>query len=325
MKRILVAGGCGFIGSHLVDRLVEDGEKVTIVDNLSSGRLENIAGVRDRVTLIQSDVESVSGIDGFDVVVNLASRASRAEWERFPVEICLANSVGQRRLVEIALQNGARYLFASTSEVYGDPQQIPTSETYVGRIDPRGTRAPYDESKRFGETLLLAYVREKGLTATVARIFNTYGPRMRGDDLYGRVVDRFLRQALSTQPLTVYGDGSQTRSFTYVTDTVHGLVTLLELGRSGEVYNLGNDIETRVIDLARMVLRMTGSSSELVFHPLPPDDPKRRMPEISKLRSLGWFPHFSLESGLKRTIQAMNADPPQRTDRLNRRRISGSI
>lgn len=307
MKRILVAGGCGFIGSHLVDRLVEDGERVTIVDNLTSGRLENIAGVRDRVTLIQADIESVTGLDGFDVVVNLASRASRAEWEKFPVEVCLANSAGQNRLVEIALQTGARYLFASTSEVYGDPQRIPTPETYVGRIDPSGTRAPYDESKRFGETLLLAYVRERGLSATIARVFNTYGPRMRGDDLYGRVVDRFLRQALSSRPLTVYGDGNQTRSFTYVSDTVGGLLTLLERGDSGGIYNLGDDHETRVIDLARLVLKLTGSSSALAFRPLPPDDPKRRAPDTTKLRSLAWTSEVSLEAGLELMINATRA------------------
>jgi nucleoside-diphosphate-sugar epimerase len=305
MTRILLAGGCGFLGSHIAEELVRRDYEVVIVDNLSSGRQENLAGLTGRVRLVQEDIVRLSLRERFDVVLNLASRASRAEWERFPVEVCLANSLGHDNLLRIALQSGSRYILASTSEVYGDPEVIPTPEGYVGRIDPTRSRAPYDESKRFAETLLLAYVRERQLDGTIARIFNSYGPRMRGDDLYGRVVDRFLRQALRGEPITVYGNGSQTRAFTYVDDTVQGLLTLISSGKSGEVYNVGSDVETKILDLAQTVRRMTGSTSELTFRPLPQDDPKRRAPDVSKIRSLGWSPVVDLETGLARTIEAI--------------------
>lgn len=307
MRRVLIAGGCGFLGSHLAEELVRRNFEVVVVDNLSSGQLQNLESLGSRVTVVRENIEELSIREAFDCIVNLASRASRGEWEKYPLEICLSNSLGHDNLLRLALNCGARYLFASTSEVYGDPEVVPTPESYIGRVDPTRSRAPYDESKRFAETLLLAYVREKGLNGTIARIFNSYGPRMRGDDLYGRVVDRFLRQALSNAPLTVYGDGSQTRAFTYVSDTVRGLVTLLEAGHAGEVYNLGTDVETRILDLARTVKRLTGSSSELSFRPLPPDDPRRRVPDSSRLRSLGWTPEVGLEAGLRRTIEAMHA------------------
>lgn len=184
---------------------------------------------------------------------------------------------------------------------------VPTPESYVGRIDPTRSRAPYDESKRFAETLLLAYVRERGLNGIIARVFNTYGPRMRGDDLYGRVVDRFLSQALKSEPLTVYGDGSQTRSFAYVSDTVRGLMTLIDTGHIGEVYNLGAELETTVLDLAHIVKRLTKSSSEIIFRALPPDDPKRRAPDTAKIRALGWSTEVDLETGLERTVEGMRA------------------
>jgi UDP-glucuronate decarboxylase len=305
MSRVLVAGGCGFLGSHLTEELVRRGYEVVVVDNLASGRVQNLAGLGKRVRLVREDISQLSIRGKFDVIVNLASRASRGEWEKYPVEICLSNSLGHDRLLRLASKNGARYLFTSTSEVYGDPEVVPTPESYIGRIDPTRSRAPYDESKRFAETLLLAYVREKGLNGTIVRIFNTYGPRMRGDDLYGRVVDRFLKQALKNEPLTVYGDGSQTRAFTYVSDTVRGLVMLLEAGRVGEVYNLGTDVETTVLDLARTVKRLTRSSSTISFRPLPPDDPKRRAPETAKMKALGWSAQVELEAGLQRTIEAM--------------------
>lgn len=307
MRRVLVAGGCGFLGSYLVESLVAAGDRVTVVDNLSSGQLSNIVGLGKRVLFVKANVEELPKLGRFDVVVNLASRASRVEWEKYPLEVCTTNSVGQNNLLQLASQNGARYVFTSTSEVYGSPERVPTPETYVGRIDPAGSRAPYDESKRFGETLLLAFVREKGLDATIARVFNTYGPRMRAGDLYGRVIDRFIQQALTNSPLTVYGDGSQTRAFAYVDDTVRGLVSLIEHGRSGEAYNIGSDIETRVIDLARLVRQLSGSSSEIEFRQLPPDDPKRRLPELTKMRSLGWSPEVPLDVGLKRTIEAVQA------------------
>lgn len=305
MKRVLVAGGCGFLGSHLVELLVGAGNEVTVVDNLSSGRFSNIEELGNRIRFVEADIEELVGLDNFEIIVNLASRASRMEWEKYPLEVCTTNSVGQNNLLRLAHRNGARYVYTSTSEVYGNPDTIPTPETYVGRVDPAGSRAPYDESKRFGETLLLSYVRETGLNATVARVFNTYGPRMRGGDLYGRVIDRFIQQALTSEPLTVYGDGTQTRSFAYVDDTVRGLVSLIEHGKAGEVYNIGSDVETRIIDIAHLVRRLTGSSSEIEFHRLPPDDPKRRLPEITKIRSLGWTPTVPLDEGLERTIGAM--------------------
>jgi UDP-glucuronate decarboxylase len=305
MNRVLVAGGCGFVGSHLVEVLVSRGLDVTVVDNLTSGQMQNLAGIESRVKLVRADISELPSLDPFDTIINLASRASRPEWEKYPIQVCLANSLGQNNLLRLAVTSRARYLFTSTSEVYGDPDEIPTPETYSGRIDPSGSRAPYDESKRFGETLLLAYVRELGLDATIARVFNTYGPRMRGDDLYGRVVDRFLRQALANRPLTVYGDGSQTRSFCYVADTVRGLVTLLDRGRPGETYNVGSHEETRILDLAQIVQRLTGTRSEIEFRPLPPDDPKRRVPNTSKIRNLGWSPEVSLEPGLRRTLESV--------------------
>jgi UDP-glucuronate decarboxylase len=307
VRRALVAGGCGFLGSHLVEELVRREYDVVVVDDLSSGRAENLASLGNRVRMIRADIASAEIPERFDAVCNLASRASRAEWERYPVAVCLANSVGHQNLLRVALESEATYLFASTSEVYGNPDVLPTPETYVGRIDPTGSRSPYDESKRFAETLLLAHVREHGLRGTVARIFNTYGPRMRGDDLYGRVVDRFVCQAIASAPLTVYGDGRQTRAFSYVSDTVAALVTLLERGRAGEVYNVGSDRETPVLDLARLVQRLAGSSSTIEFRPLPPDDPRRRVPETSRLRALGWAPRVDLEDGLARTIEAMRA------------------
>ncbi len=307
MTRILVAGGCGFIGSHLTEQLLSEGYIVTVVDNLSSGRVENLQGVISEVNLVRQDVGNLEIAGPFDVVINLASRASRREWETHPVDVCLANSLGQYKLLELALRDDARYLFVSTSEVYGDPQELPTPETYVGRIDPSGSRAPYDESKRFGETLLLAYVREHQLNATIARVFNTYGPRMRGDDLYGRVVDRFVHQGISGSPITVYGDGSQTRSFAYVTDTVRGLLVLLKKAEVGGIYNVGAGSETRILDLARLVQRLTGDRSDIVFRALPPDDPKRRIPDTRKLRELGWSQEVSLEAGLAHVIREASA------------------
>lgn len=302
MKRVLLAGGAGFLGSHLTEQLLCEGFEVTVVDDFSSGRKSNLASVQERIKVIEGNIASFSHKTPFDFVLNFASRASRAEWEAYPTDVSLANSVGSYNLIRIALESKARYLYASSSEVYGDPEIIPTPETYVGKTDSVGPRSPYVESKRFGETLLKSFERQYGLDGVIIRLFNTYGPRMRGGDFYGRVIDRFIGQACLGTPLTVYGDGSQTRAFTYVEDTVAGVITVMKNGVSGEVYNIGSDHETRIIDLARSVIRATKSNSTTVFSQLPRDDAKRRAAEISKVKKLGWLPRVDLETGLRRTV-----------------------
>lgn len=308
MSRILVAGGAGFLGSHLSELLLSHGHEIVIVDDLSSGLLRNIEPVRDRVTFISSDIVSARPEGDFDVVINLASRASRIEWETFPVHVALTNSAGNNNLISISRESDALYIYASSSEVYGNPSVVPTPEDYLGRVSTTGTRSPYDEGKRFGESLVKAYERQYGLKTIIIRFFNTYGPRMRGGDLYGRVIDRFIKQATSGTPLTVYGDGSQTRSFTYVDDSVRAINTLIEKGRIGEVYNVGSDKEIRIIDLAEKIIEVTDSRSRIEFRELPPDDPVRRSADISRMRSIGWKPVTSLHDGVRRTIGKLAED-----------------
>ena len=303
MKKVLLAGGAGFLGSHLSELLVADGYAVTIVDNLSSGRYSNIENISDKISFIESDIIDLDYGKETDYVLNLASRASRKEWENYPVEVALTNSEGSNNLIKLALKNKARYLFASSSEVYGNPEVMPTPEDYEGKVSSIGTRSPYDEGKRFGEALVKAYERQHDLDGIILRLFNTYGPRMRGGDLYGRVVDRFVQQALSNEKVTVYGRGIQTRSFTYVSDTVSAIKLSMELGKKGAVLNIGSDSEIRIIDLAGLIIRLSGSGSSIEHLDRPESDPDRRSAEISAINSLGWRPEIGLEEGIKKTIE----------------------
>lgn len=302
--KILLAGGAGFLGSYLSERLVIKNHEVHILDNFASGLRDNLRTIEDRISIIKEDVTNFRSDEEFELVINFASRASRAEWEKHPVDVALSNAIGSKNLIEIALNSDALYLYASSSEVYGDATQVPTPETYMGAVSTTGSRSPYDEGKRFGDAITKAYERQYGLKNIILRFFNTYGPRMRGGDFYGRVVDRFVQQAIHNKPLTVYGDGLQTRSFTYVQDTINGILTILDRGKVGEVYNIGSDKETTVLELANMIKKVSDSNSGIVFSQLPENDPKRRAADITKLRELGWYPKISLEEGIREVIKS---------------------
>jgi nucleoside-diphosphate-sugar epimerase len=306
--RILVAGGAGFLGSHLCDALLERGDVVVCVDNFVTGRRRNIEHLLHRpdFTLVEHDVvhpldPSFQDAGALDVVMNLASPAAPADFSGIPLEILDVGSRGTRELLELALRHGARFFQASTSEVYGDPLVHPQPETYWGHVNPIGERSVYDEAKRFGEAITMAYHRTHGLDVRISRIFNTYGPRMHPHD--GRVVSNFVVQALRGEPLTIYGDGSQTRSFCYVSDEVRGFLALLDGDETGPV-NIGNPVEFTMLELAELVLELTGSHVELVHEPLRHrDDPKQRQPDITLARQrLGWEPVVTLREGLERTI-----------------------
>ena len=303
MTRVLVAGGAGFLGSHLTERLLKEGYDLAVVDDLSSGQESNLSSIIERIEFIRSDISNLDYTKPFDILINLASRASRVEWETYPVEVALSNSLGNNNLIKLALKHKALYIYASSSEVYGNPDVVPTPETYVGRVSTVGSRSPYDEGKRFGEALVKSYEKEYGLRNIIIRFFNTYGPRMRGGDFYGRVVDRFIQQAIKGEPITVYGDGNQTRSFTYISDCIEAVYLLIKRGTIGEVYNVGNDVETRILDLAKLVKAVADSDSEINFFSLPPDEPIRRSADITKLRTLGFRHCIPLEKGIKSTIQ----------------------
>ncbi|NOZ82637.1 MAG: SDR family oxidoreductase [Euryarchaeota archaeon] len=307
--RVLVTGGAGFLGSWICEYLLSDGASVTCVDNFASGLKSNVSHLmqNENFRLVEHDISKPLELSQrFDLVMHLASRASPFEFEKYPIEILMANTMGTVHALEIARRSEARLLYASTSEVYGDPapEFVPTPESYNGNVSTTGPRSCYDEAKRAGEAFVMAYRRQYGMDTRIVRIFNTYGPRMRSDDIYGRVVPRFIEQALTGKPITVFGTGEQTRSFTYVTDEVDGILRLAYVDEAeGEVVNIGNNRETRIIELAELIKRLTGSESEITFHPLPKDDPKRRAPDISKARRLlNWKPEVSLEEGLRRTI-----------------------
>ncbi len=309
-QEVLVTGGAGFLGSWTCEVLVEQGAGVTCLDNLASGRAENIGALHERENFefIEHDIsKSIEFDKKFDLVMHLASRASPFEFERYPIQILKANTLGIWVALGIAKRHGARFLYTSTSEIYGDPDPsfVPTPESYNGNVNPVGPRSCYDEAKRAGEAFVIAYRNEHGMDTRIVRIFNTYGPRMRSGDIYGRVVPRFIDQALKGEPITVFGDGEQTRSFTYVSDEVGGILRLATLeDGGGEVVNLGSERENRVIELAELVKKLTNSKSEITFHPLPKDDPKRRCPDTSKAKEiLGWEPKISLEEGLGETIE----------------------
>ncbi|MCD1294174.1 epimerase [Methanocella sp. CWC-04] len=302
----LVTGSAGFIGSHLCDHLLEKGERVIAVDNFGSGNKENINHLegKEDFKFIKHDIREPLKLDEkVDFVYNLASRASPADFDKFPVEIMMTNSLGVYNIINVAMEHKARFLMASTSESYGDPEISPQSETYWGHVNPVGPRSCYDESKRFSEALTMTFIRHHGLDGRIIRIFNTYGPRMRLDD--GRVVPNFVTQALSGNPMTVYGDGSQTRSFCYVSDLVRGIYMMMHSPKAkGEVINLGNPVEMTVMEFARLIKQKSGSDSEIVFKPLPENDPLQRKPDITKARGiLGWEPEIRVEEGLDITMK----------------------
>jgi dTDP-glucose 4,6-dehydratase len=303
-RRAVVTGGAGFLGSHLCRRLHQAGWEVVAVDDLSTGRRETVADLLsgDRFTLVEHDVaRGIPVEDRVDAVLHFASAASPPEYLARPLETLAAGSEGTRHALELAREHGARFLLASTSEVYGDPLQHPQREDYWGNVNPVGPRSVYDEAKRFAEALATAYHRTHGVDTKIARIFNTYGPSMQPSD--GRVVSNFVAQAANRRPLTVYGDGTQTRSFCFVDDEVRGLLALLESDWQGPM-NLGNPDEFTVLELAKLVLEVTGSRSEIVFEDLPDDDPARRQPDISLAqRVLGWRPEVELREGLRRTLE----------------------
>jgi dTDP-glucose 4,6-dehydratase len=307
--RLVVMGGGGFLGSHLCDHLLARGDEVVCVDDFSTGRRSNVAHLADHpgFALIEADVSVSIPVDGpVTGVFNLASPASPPDYLARPLETLAVGSEGSRRGLDLAHRHNARFIMASTSEVYGDPEVHPQSESYWGRVNPVGPRSVYDEAKRFSEALVMAHRRTLGTDVGIVRIFNTYGPRLRPDD--GRVVSNFLLQAMQEEPLTVYGDGSQTRSLCYVDDEVRGLIALFDSDLTGPV-NIGNPDEHTVLELAETVVELLGSSSPIVHRPLPVDDPTRRRPDISLARSaLGWEPTTELADGLARTAAFLADD-----------------
>jgi UDP-glucuronate decarboxylase len=305
-KKVLVTGGAGFIGSWLCDALLGFGAEVIAVDNLSTGRIKNIDHLSKKSSFkfIKSDVCAFDSKEKFDIIFHLAAHASPDEYQAHPIETLHTSALGTFAMAELARKSDAKLLFASTSEVYGDTEIIPTPESYWGKVNPIGPRSCYDEGKRFAEALLIAYNKQYGLDIRVPRIFNSYGPRLREDGLYGRAMSRFIMQALTNQPITVYGNGKQTRSFCYISDTVTSLLLLIAASDiKGEVVNVGNDQEITILELAQKIKTLTKCKSTITFHPLPKDDPKRRCPDTTKLEKLvEWKPNISIEEGLKRTI-----------------------
>jgi dTDP-glucose 4,6-dehydratase len=301
--RVLITGVAGFLGSHLADRFIGAGHEVVGMDNFITGSPDNIAHLtgNKRFAFFEHNVTNFIYVEGpLDGVLHFASPASPRDYLELPIQTLKVGSLGTHKALGIAKAKGARFLLASTSEVYGDPLVHPQPEGYWGNVNPVGPRGVYDEAKRFAEAMTMAYHRYHGLDTRIVRIFNTYGPRMRVHD--GRVVSNFIVQALRGEPITVYGDGSQTRSFTYVDDLVDGIVRLYERG-AGEPVNVGNPNEFTVLQLAQLVLKLTGSSSKIVREPLPQDDPKVRQPDITRARALlGWEPAVELERGLAATI-----------------------
>jgi UDP-glucuronate decarboxylase len=309
-QTVLVTGGAGFLGSWMCKVLIELNAKVICLDNLASGQEQNIEYLQEHenFTFLKHDItQSISLDKKVEYILHMASRASPLEFERFPIQIMKANTLGTRIALGIAKKNGARLLFTSTSEIYGESQVIPTPETYHGNVNTLGIRGCYDEAKRAGEATCMAYMRQHGIDVRIVRIFNTYGPRMRADGFYGRVVPRFIYQTLHNEPISIFGDGSQTRSFCYITDQIEGQLRFLANdGLMGEVINIGNPVELSILDLAKMVRKITGSKSELQYFPLPQDDPHRRCPIITKANELlGWSPKVDLETGLRKTISYM--------------------
>lgn len=304
MAYIVITGGAGFIGSHLCDRFIAEGDHVICLDNLITGSLDNIAHLfgNPKFKFIKYDVTEFLYVPGeVDFILHFASPASPMDYVKYPIQTLKVGALGTHKAIGLAKAKGARFLLASTSEVYGDPLVHPQSEEYWGNVNPIGIRGVYDEAKRFAEAMTMAYHRYHGLDTRIARIFNTYGPRMRLDD--GRVIPTFITQALKGEDITVFGDGSQTRSICYIDDLVDGIFKLL---MSDYVYpiNLGNPDEVTILQLANEIKELTGSKSKIVFKPLPPDDPKVRKPDITKAKEiLGWEPRVSRDEGLRKTLE----------------------
>jgi len=301
-RRALVTGGAGFVGSHLCERLLSEGYRVVCMDNLWTGSLENVANLNDAdFDFVEHDVTSYIDVPGeLDEVFHFASPASPKDFERIPIPILEVGALGTRNALGLARARGARFMLASSSEVYGDPLVHPQPEEYWGNVNQVGIRGVYDEAKRYAESLTMAYSRHHEVETRIVRIFNTFGPRMRPDD--GRMIPTFISQALTGRPLTVYGDGSQTRSLQYVDDLVEGAIRLMRSSESRPL-NLGNPHEMSVLEIARLVLELSGSESELVHEGLPEDDPRRRCPDITRAREvLGWEPRTTLREGLEKTI-----------------------
>ena len=300
--QILVAGGAGFVGSHLCAALIARGDQVVCVDNLSTGSRSNLEQLTDmpEFEFVEADITAgFSTPRNFDAVIHLASPASPRDYLRLPLQTLAAGSHGTEHLLRLANERGARFVLASTSEVYGDPAVHPQPEEYWGNVNPIGPRSVYDEAKRFAEALTAAWRREHGLNTGIVRIFNTYGPNMAASD--GRVIPTFITQALAGKPLTIFGDGSQTRSFCYIDDLIYGLIAMIDSAVPGPV-NLGNSEEHSIIDVAILVLEVTGSASSIGYRPLPADDPSRRLPDVALARRLfGWQPRTALADGLRVT------------------------
>jgi dTDP-glucose 4,6-dehydratase len=310
--RVIVTGGAGFLGSHLCEAVLARGDSLVCIDNLSTGRLENISHLAGAAgfEFIEADITRGLDLPGkFDAVAHLASPASPPAYLRLPLETLAVGSAGTQNALRLAHRDGARFVLASTSEVYGDPQVHPQPEDYWGNVNPVGPRSVYDEAKRFAEALTSAYRSARGADTGIVRIFNTYGPRMSAGD--GRIVTNFVSQALTGQPLTIYGDGSQTRSFCYVDDLVRGILAMLGSNEPGPI-NLGNPEEFSVADFAQLVLKITGSSSAIEYLPLPADDPGRRRPVITRAEQLlGWKPGIPVEDGIRRTVEWFRSRPEE--------------
>jgi len=308
-KTILVTGGAGFIGSHLCEFLTAKGYKITCIDNLGTGKLENLKAIikNKNFKFIKHNIIKPFKLSGrFDYVFHLASYASPPYYQKYSIETLMTNSLGTYNVLEFARLKKAKYLITSTSETYGDPKEHPQKETYWGNVNPVGVRSCYDEAKRFAESLSMEYLRKYKVDVRIIRIFNTYGPRLQKDD--GRVVSNFIYQAINRKPITIYGSGGQTRSFCYVSDMVAGLsAAMFTPGTKGEVINLGNPIEKTMKEIADIIKSMAGAKVKIVYRPLPKDDPARRKPDISKAKKLlGWEPKVGLNEGLRKTIEWFN-------------------
>jgi nucleoside-diphosphate-sugar epimerase len=300
---VVITGGSGFLGSHLADAFLAEGHRVTAVDNFCTGSPDNVAHLKENAafTLLEQDISAGISVDGpVDVVMNFASPASPLGYLEMPIETLKVGSFGTYNALELARAHDARFLMASTSEVYGDPEFTPQAETYWGNVNPIGPRSVYDEAKRFSEALTMAYRKKHDLNTQMVRIFNTYGPRMAFEDR--RALPEFVVSALTNKPLVIFGDGSITRSFCYVDDTVRGILNLLEKG-DGSPVNVGAPGEITILEFARLILELTGSKSEIVFGDPMADDPKRREPDITKAKALGWEPTVALRDGLRTTIE----------------------